>query len=119
MHHKGNQLQEKLYKQNSSILIMEKLNSEKILKKIKENKPQIDKLGVKKIGLFGSFVKKKQHKRSDIDIIVSFNKVDFDKYMDLQLFLEKLFKRKIDLVIEEDLRPELNSIKKEVKYVQL
>ncbi|MFA5061264.1 MAG: nucleotidyltransferase domain-containing protein [Candidatus Pacearchaeota archaeon] len=98
---------------------MEELNSKKILKRIQENESKINKLGVKKIGLFGSFAKKKQKKRSDIDILVSFRDVDFDKYIELQLLLEKIFKRKIDLVIEEDLRPELEYIKKEAKYVRL
>ena len=39
--------------------------------------------------------------------------------MDLLFLLEKMFKRKIDLVIEKDLHPELNYIKNEVKYVRL
>ena len=44
---------------------------------------------------------------------------NFDNYMDLKIMLEKLFKRKIDLVIEEDLKPELKYVKKETKYAKL
>ena len=41
-----------------------------ILEKIEKNKDKMKKLGVKKIGLFGSFVKGKQHKKSDVDILI-------------------------------------------------
>ena len=97
----------------------ETLNSKEIIKKIEEKSKDIKKYNVKKIGLFGSFSKNKQHKKSDIDIIVNFDKETFDNYMDLLFLLEKMFKRKIDLVIEKDLHPELNYIKNEVKYVRL
>ncbi len=97
----------------------ESLNSKKIIKKIEEKSKDIKRYNVKKIGLFGSFAKNKQHKKSDIDIIVTFDKETFDNYMDLLFLLEKMFKRKIDLVIEHDLYPELSYVKKETKYVQL
>lgn len=96
-----------------------KLNPKKIIKELEENKKHIRKYGVKKIGLFGSFLRKKQRKGSDIDIIVSFDNVSFDNYIELKFLLEKLFRKKIDLVIERDLRPELNYVKKEVKYARL
>ena len=43
---------------------------------------------VKELGIFGSFVKGKQRKRSDIDILVAFEEgnVTFDNYMDLKFF---------------------------------
>ena len=95
------------------------MNAKKIIKEIEKNKKEIKKLGVKKIGLFGSFAKNKQRKKSDIDILVSFNKIDFDNYTNLQFFLEKKFGRKIDLVIEKNLLPQLSYVKKEAKYVRL
>ena len=93
--------------------------SEQIIKKIEEKGKDIRKYNVKKIGLFGSYVKNKQHKKSDIDIIVKFEKENFDDYMGLLFLLERIFKRKIDLVIENDLYPELRYIKKESKYARL
>lgn len=95
------------------------LTSEKIIKKIGEKGKDIRKYDVKKIGLFGSFVKNKQHKNSDIDIIVEFKKPTFDNYMDLLFFLEKTFRRKIDLVIEKDIHPRLNYVKREAKYARI
>lgn len=97
----------------------ETLNSKKIIKRIEEKSRDIKKYNVKKIGLFGSFAKNKQHKKSDIDIIVTFNKETFDNYMDLLFLLEKIFRRKIDLVIEKDIHQELDYVKGEAKYVRL
>mgnify|MGYP001619810050 FL=1 len=95
------------------------LNSKKIIKKIKEKSKDIKKYDVNKIGLFGSYLKNKQHKKSDIDIIVNFNVETFDNYMDLLFLLERMFKRKIDLVIEKDLHPALSYVKDEAEYVRL
>ena len=100
-------------------MVNEILNSEKIIKKIKERSKDIKKYNVNKIGLFGSFAKNKQNKKSDIDIIVNFDKETFDNYMDLLFLLEKMFKRKIDLVIEKGIHPELDYVKYEAKYVRL
>lgn len=96
-----------------------RLNSAKIIEEIEKNKEEIKKNHVKKIGLFGSFVKNKQSENSDIDVIVEFDKVTFDNYMKLKFILEDLFNKKVDVIIEKDLRPELNYIKKEVKYARL
>ena len=95
------------------------LNYKKIIKKIKEKSKDIKKYDVNKIGLFGSYLKNKQHKKSDIDIIVNFNVETFDNYMDLLFLLERMFKRKIDLVIEKDLHPALSYVKDEAEYVRL
>ncbi len=100
-------------------MIKESLSSKKIINKIEEKSKDIKKYDVRKIGLFGSFIKNKQHKNSDIDIIVTFDKETFDNYMDLLFLLERMFKRKVDLVIEKDLHPNLNYVKKEAKYVRL
>ena len=95
------------------------LNSKKIIKKIEENKESLQKYGVEKIGIFGSFLKGKQKKKSDIDILVVLKEPSFDSYIELKMLLERMFKRKIDLIIEEDLRPELKYVKKEAKYARL
>ena len=95
------------------------MNSKTILKKIEIKKNEMKKFGVKKIGLFGSYAKGKQKKSSDIDILITFDKIDFDNYMDVMFFLKKLLKKRIDLVIEKNLIPELKYVKEEAEYVQL
>ncbi|MCP2518990.1 nucleotidyltransferase family protein [SCandidatus Aminicenantes bacterium Aminicenantia_JdfR_composite] len=95
------------------------LKSDEILEKIKENKKKIKRFGVKKIGLFGSYVRNEQKSGSDIDILVEFEKgmKTFDNYMDLKFFLEDLFNCKVDLVIIETIKPDLKSnILENVKY---
>ncbi|OGZ65657.1 MAG: hypothetical protein A2812_01690 [Candidatus Staskawiczbacteria bacterium RIFCSPHIGHO2_01_FULL_36_16] len=98
---------------------MKNLDSKRIINEIEKKNKDIKKYGVKKIGLFGSYAKNKQHKKSDIDIAVTFDKETYNNYINLLFLLEKVFKRKIDLIIEKDIHPELKSIKKEIKYVRI
>src|SRR3989338_1881388 len=95
-----------------------KLTSKIIIEKIEKEKKELKEKGVTKIGLFGSYAKNKQKQKSDIDFLVEFKTIDLDKYLYVLNLLEKLFRRKIDLVIEKDLKPELIYEKKEAKYVE-
>ena len=73
------------------------------------------------IGVFGSCVKGNMKKRSDIDVLVSFEhgRKDLFNYMRLKLYLEELLGRKVDLVIKDALKPRLRErILSEVRYVQ-
>ncbi|MEK6726277.1 MAG: nucleotidyltransferase family protein [Deltaproteobacteria bacterium] len=76
---------------------------------------------VKEIGIFGSFVRGEQKKRSDVDILVEFTKKDIPdllKLIELERYLQKLLKKKVDLVRKGGIRPELKeSILKEVVYL--
>ena len=85
------------------------LTSEEIMEKIEENIETIKKYGVKRIELFGSYVRNEQKPESDIDLLVRFerSKKTFDNYMDLKFFLEDLFNHKVDLVIIEAIKPDL------------
>lgn len=96
-----------------------KINSDEILRELEKRKEEIVSKGVKKIGLFGSVAKNKHNSKSDIDILVTFEKSTFDSYMELKFLLEKIFGRKVDLIIEKSLRSELKHIKKEVKYARI
>lgn len=96
-----------------------KLNSRQILKTIELNKEQIRKYGVRKIGLFGSYLKGNSNKKSDIDLLVEFDEPTFDNYMDLKFMLEAYLKKKVDLVIEHNLKPALSHVKEDAKYVRI
>jgi len=92
-----------------------------IIKKIVDNKNEIKKFGVKKIGLFGSYLRNEQKESSDIDFLVEFKKgkKTFDNYMGLKLFLENLFNCKIDLVMKESIKEEIKPyILRSVKYAE-
>jgi len=94
------------------------LTSKAIIQIIEEHKHELNKYGVKRIGLFGSFLKRTTHKKSDIDLLVIFDEPTFDKFMELKFMLEKLFHRKVDLVIEENLKPSLSYVKEEALYAK-
>ena len=74
--------------------------------------------GVKRLGLFGSYVKNTADADSDIDLIVELEELSFDRYMGLRIFLEDVFEKKVDLVIADSVKPRLQPyIEKEVEYV--
>lgn len=63
---------------------------------------------IKKAGIFGSFVRGEQKKRSDVDILVEVDKKwDLFDLINLKGSLEKVLKRKVDLVEYECIRKEL------------
>ena len=72
---------------------------------IRENQEKIKKLGVKKLGLFGSFVRNEQNIGSDVDLLVEFEKgkKTFDNFIQLSFLLENLLQRSVELVTTESL----------------
>lgn len=92
-----------------------------IKKIIQLHKQEIEKkFNIKEIGIFGSVVKGKAKSKSDIDILVEFNKgyKTFDNYMELKFLLEDILNTKVDLVIRDAIREELKQdILSEVIYV--
>lgn len=60
--------------------------------------------------LFGSYNREEQNESSDIDIVVEFNELSFDHYMDLKISLEELFQKPIDLIIVDVIKPTLKPI---------
>lgn len=94
------------------------LNQKKIIKLVEEHRNDIRKFGVKKLGLFGSFAKGVQRKKSDLDFLVVFDSPTFDNYMELKFLLERMFHRKVDLITEENLKPALQYVKEEAVYAK-
>ncbi len=79
----------------------------------------VERFGVKKVGVFGSFTKGEERIDSDVDILVEFKEGQktFGNYMELKFYLEGLFGRKVDLVIETAIKPRLREqILKEAVY---
>lgn len=93
----------------------------KILKTIQKHSDELRAYRVKRVGLFGSFALSDQNVKSDIDILVEFEHggKTFDNYMGLKFFLEKLFHRKVDLVIKDALKTRIKSrVLSEVRYAR-
>jgi hypothetical protein len=76
---------------------------------LRENRELIQGLGVKRLGLFGSFVRGEQRAESDVDLLVEFEpgKKTFDNFMALAFLLEDLLRRRVELVTAESLSPYL------------
>ena len=63
---------------------------------------------VKEIGIFGSYLRGKQKRGSDVDILVEFDEVpSLLKFINLETYLQRILRRKVDLVRKEALREEL------------
>lgn len=90
-----------------------------ILTKLKELKPILyQDYSVKQIGLFGSFSEDSNTEDSDIDLLVDFEKPIGWKYLSLEIYLEKVFGRKIDLVTKNALKEQIKTkILNQVRYV--
>jgi len=72
---------------------------EAVLRLIEQNQVALRKLGVRRLGLFGSCARGEARAGSDLDFVVEFSNKSFDAYMDLKSFLEDLFRVRVDLVI--------------------
>ena len=78
-----------------------------------------EKYKVKEVGIFGSYVKNKQKKRSDLDILVEFEEApSLIEFIEMENFLSDKLKIKVDLVIKKALKPHIGKvILKEVIYL--
>ncbi len=95
---------------------------EDIFKMLDENQTQLRALGVKRLGLFGSFVRGQQRADSDVDMLVEFEpgQKTFDHFMELSFLLEDMLGRSVELVTPEALSPHIGPyILKEVEYVSV
>ena len=90
-----------------------------ILKKLSDLKPILHRdYAVKEIGLFGSFSDDSYTDDSDIDLLVEFERPIGWKYFSLEIYLENIFGRKIDLVTKNALKEQIKDrILRQVKYV--
>ncbi len=88
---------------------------------LRNNKLRFEKLGVKSVGLFGSYVRNEQSVGSDIDLLLDFEpeEENFDNFMSAcDLFEELFIDEKIEIVTKNGLSPYIGpKILNEVIYV--
>ena len=95
------------------------LTSKEIFEILQRNRDLLKKYRVKKIGLFGSYVRNEASKKSDIDLLVDFEVKTFDNLFELTTELENLFNRKVDLLTEKGISPYiLPYIKNEIQWYE-
>ena len=90
----------------------------KLLDQLRAAVPEMrERFGVRKIGVFGSAARGELRPESDVDVLVEFDDPAFDRYMELKFYLEDLFGRPCDLVLDESLKDSLReSVHREVLY---
>ncbi len=93
-----------------------------IKKRLEELKPILEeKFQVETIGIFGSYVRGEQNKKSDVDVLVEFANdahIGLLKYVEMEIFLSEQLGVKVDLVAKGGLKPTLKDrVLSEVVYV--
>ena len=93
-------------------------NRHRLLLQLRAAIPEMkERFGVKRIGVFGSAARGEAGPESDVDVLVEFDDPAFDRYMELKFYLEDLFGRPCDLVLDESLKDSLReSVHREVLY---
>ena len=90
--------------------------------RLRQDHEALRRLGVQRLGLFGSFQHGTPHAESDVDLLVEFapGAKSFDRYMALASLLEDRLGRPVELVTPESLSPHLGPhILRNVDYVTI
>ncbi|MGD9633512.1 MAG: nucleotidyltransferase family protein [Pirellulales bacterium] len=80
---------------------------EVVIDRIRILEPELRKLGVKRIALFGSFVAGRQNEESDVDLLIEFmpGQKTFEHFDVVYDLLENAVGRKVELVTVDSLSP--------------
>mgnify|MGYP001558602332 CR=1 FL=1 len=92
------------------------LTKEEIFDTLRKHRDILSKYKVRKIGLFGSFVRGEHGEKSDIDFFADFEEPSVENFMGLLSFLEDLFGRRVEILTPagvESIR--INHVKEEIK----
>lgn len=95
------------------------MTKQDLMNLLRQHHAEIKGFGVKRYGLFGSFVRDEAKPDSDVDILVEFEpgRKSFLSFFRLAFRLEEIFGRKVDLVTLESLSPYIGPhILREAEY---
>jgi len=93
---------------------------ENLKSQIEALKPALrERFKVETIGIFGSYVRGEQKRKSDLDILVEFSETpSLFEFVELEDFLSQKLGIKVDLVMRDALKPRIrDSILSEAVYV--
>ena len=97
-------------------------SKEELITVLRDHQRELVEMGVRRLAVFGSFVRGEARPESDIDLLVEFEpgRKTFDNFMRLSFFLEDILGRPVDLVTTESLSSYIGPhILKEAQYVPL
>ena len=95
---------------------------QELIERLRHHRDDLRRLGVRRLGVFGSFRREEPHPESDVDLLIEFmvGEKSFDHYMALSFLLEDQLGRQVELVTPEALSPYIGPhILAEVEYVEL
>ena len=91
-----------------------------VVARLRKHQSRMPEFGVRKLGIFGSFVRDEANLHSDVDVLVEFDpeRKSFDNFMRLSFFLEEILQRRVDVVTTNSLGPHIGPrILASVEYV--
>ena len=82
---------------------------EELKNKLAERKEELQqRYRVTEIGLFGSFVREEASERSDVDLLVDFDKpIGLFEFQELEEYLSQILGLRVDLVSRKALKPHI------------
>lgn len=102
-----------------SVTTRQQWTSAEVLAELARNRARLQTLGVRSLGLFGSYRRGTPRPDSDMDFLIDLERPSFDGYMDIKLWLEDTFGLPVDLVLVDTLKPRLRPvILSEVVYAE-
>jgi hypothetical protein len=93
-----------------------------LIRRMRCYRDDLRRLGVQRIGLFGSFQRGESSPESDVDLLVEFapGEKSFDNFMAVSFLLEDELGRSVELVTREALSPHLGPhILEDIEYVEI
>jgi len=93
-----------------------------LIERLRRHRGDLRRLGVQRLGVFGSFQRGEPETESDVDLLVDFRPGEktFDHFMQLSFFLEEELGRSVELVTREALSPHVGPhIVDTVEYVEI
>ena len=98
------------------------MDKKKVIELIISQSEKLKSFGVKRIGLFGSYVRNQAGPDSDIDLVVEFepSQKTYDNFINLAYYLEELLEHRVDLLTNKSISPYLKSyIQEELEDVPI
>ena len=101
---------------------MQVQRKQEVIELLQQNSTHIKNLGVRSIGLFGSFVRDEATEASDVDMLVEFEsgQKNYSNYINLAYFLDEIMGRRTELVTKKGLSKYIGPrILETIEYVSL
>jgi hypothetical protein len=93
-----------------------------VISRLEENRERIGRLGVSRVGLFGSFVRGEQREDSDVDLLIEFEpeRKTYRNLLDFAELVESILGREVEVLTDKGVSKYFRPyIEQEVEYVQI